>query len=136
MALESIIETVVLYVFLQKALVGLKCINLEGLGWRVFDAKDQAKDKTTYTPYRDDGDICVVLNAKDVCVTRRKITDKYITQLKERSLKYHMAKDPSEVIRKIVLQMLPRNKLCDDRDSKLRIFPANKHPFGDRPVEP
>ena len=41
MALESIIETAVLFVFLQKALAGLKRINLEGLRWRVFDAKGQ-----------------------------------------------------------------------------------------------
>ncbi|KAG6735276.1 hypothetical protein POTOM_062178 [Populus tomentosa] len=37
----------------------------------------QGKDKPTYAPYRDDGDICVVLNAKDVCVTGRKMTDKF-----------------------------------------------------------
>ncbi|KAF9678676.1 hypothetical protein SADUNF_Sadunf07G0059800 [Salix dunnii] len=134
MPLESIIETIVLYVFLQKSLAGLKRINLEGLRWRVFDAKArldhysfpvlgrlasqistiiQAKDKPTYTPYCDDGDICVVLNAKDVCVTKRKITDKYIGHLKETSLKNQMAKDPTEVIRKVVLCMLPRNKLRD-----------------------
>ncbi|KAH8483851.1 hypothetical protein H0E87_028312, partial [Populus deltoides] len=64
---------------MKKALAGLKRINLEGLRWRVFDAKGQVlgrlasqistviqgKDKPTYAPYRDDGDICVVLNAKD-----------------------------------------------------------------------
>lgn len=33
--------------------------------------------------------------------------------LKERSLKDQMAKDPTEVIRKAVLRMLPRNKLRD-----------------------
>ena len=43
MALESMIETVVLYVFLQKALAGLKRINLEGLRWRVLDAKGQVR---------------------------------------------------------------------------------------------
>ncbi|KAB5516245.1 hypothetical protein DKX38_026893 [Salix brachista] len=46
--------------------------NLEGLRWRVFDAKGQVlgrlashistiiqgKDKPTYAPCRDDGDIC------------------------------------------------------------------------------
>ncbi|KAL9380800.1 hypothetical protein Peur_026457 [Populus x canadensis] len=142
---------------MKKALAGLKRINLEGLRWRVFDAKGQVlgrlasqistviqgKDKPTYAPYRDDGDICVVLNAKDVCVTGRKITDKfyrwhtgYIGHLKERSLKDQMAKDPTEVIRKAVLRMLPRNKLRDDRDRKLRIFPDSEHPFGDRPLEP
>lgn len=142
---------------MKKALAGLRRINLEGLRWRVFDAKDQVlgrlasqistviqgKDKPTYAPYRDDGDMCIVLNAKDICVTGRKMTDKfyrwhtgYVGHLKERSLKDQMAKDPTEVIRKAVLRMLPRNKLRDDRDRKLRIFAGSEHPFGDRPLEP
>lgn len=37
----------------------------------------QGKDKPTYTPYREDGDMCIVLNAKDICVTGRKMTDKF-----------------------------------------------------------
>ena len=36
----------------------------------------QGKDKPTYAPNRDDGDMCIVVNAKDVCVTGRKLTDK------------------------------------------------------------
>ncbi|KAF5479781.1 hypothetical protein F2P56_000573 [Juglans regia] len=140
----------------KKALAGLRRINLEGLRWRVFDAKGQVlgrlasqistviqgKDKPTYAPNRDDGDMCIVLNAKDVCVTGRKLTDKfyrwhtgYVGHLKERSLKDQLAKDPTEVIRKAVLRMLPRNKLRDDRDRKLRIFADGEHPFGDRPLE-
>lgn len=142
---------------MKKAAAGLRRINLEGLRWRVFDAKGQVlgrlasqistvvqgKDKPTYAPNRDDGDMCIVLNAKDICVTGRKLTDKvyywhtgYIGHLKERTLKDQMAKDPTEVIRKAVLRMLPRNKLRDDRDRKLRIFPGSEHPFGDRPLEP
>lgn len=141
---------------LKKALAGIRRINLDGLRWRVFDAKGQVlgrlaaqistviqgKDKPTYTPNRDDGDICIVLNAKDVCVTGRKLTNKlyqwhtgYIGHLKERTLKDQMAKDPTEVIRKAVYRMLPRNKLRDERDRKLRIFAGGEHPFGDRPVE-
>ncbi|PSS35284.1 50S ribosomal protein [Actinidia chinensis var. chinensis] len=61
---------------------------------------------------------------------------RYVGHLKERSLKDQLAKDPTEVIRKAVMRMLPRNKLRDDRDRKLRIFAGNEHPFGDRPVEP
>ncbi|KAL3829509.1 hypothetical protein ACJIZ3_018311 [Penstemon smallii] len=142
---------------LKKALAGIRRINLEGLRWRVFDAKGQVlgrlashistvvqgKDKPTYTPYREDGDMCIIINAKDISVTGRKMTDKfyrwhtgYIGHLKERSLKDEMAKDPTEVIRKAVLRMLPRNKLRDDRDLKLRIFPGNEHPFGDRALDP
>lgn len=142
---------------MKKALAGLRRINLEGLRWRVFDAQGQVlgrlasqistviqgKDKPTYAPNRDDGDMCIVLNAKDICVTGRKLTDKvyywhtgYMGHLKERSLKDQMAKDPTEVIRKAVMRMLPRNKLRDDRDRKLRIFAGGEHPFSDRPLEP
>ncbi|BFG25388.1 hypothetical protein CerSpe_116620 [Prunus speciosa] len=142
---------------LKKALAGLRRIDLDGLRWKIFDAKGQVlgrlasqistviqgKDKPTYAPNRDDGDMCIVLNAKDVCVTGRKLTNKvyhwhtgYIGHLKQRTLKDQMAKDPTEVIRKAVLRMLPRNKLRDDRDRKLRIFVGGEHPFGDRPLEP
>lgn len=38
---------------------------------------------------------------------------RYVGHLKERTLKDQMAKDPTEVIRKAVLRMLPRNKLRD-----------------------
>lgn len=37
----------------------------------------QGKDKPTYAPNRDDGDMCIVINAKDVCVTGRKLTNKF-----------------------------------------------------------
>lgn len=141
---------------MKKALAGLRRINLEGLRWRVFDANGQVlgrlasqiatviqgKDKPTYTPNREDGDMCIVLNAKDVCVTGKKLTNKfyrwhtgYVGHLKERSLKDQMVKDPTEVIRKAVLRMLPRNKLRDDRDRKLRIFTGSEHPFGERALE-
>jgi large subunit ribosomal protein L13 len=142
---------------LKKALAGIRRIELDGLRWRVFDAKGQVlgrlasqlstvlqgKDKPTYAPYRDDGDMCIVLNAKDICVTGRKLTDKvyywhtgYIGGIKERTLKDQMVKDPTEVIRKAVMRMLPRNKLRDDRDRKLRIFTDGEHPFHDKPLEP
>ncbi|KAH9306258.1 hypothetical protein KI387_010662, partial [Taxus chinensis] len=140
----------------KKAIAGIKRINLEGLRWRVFDCKGQilgrlasrisvvlqGKDKPTYAPNRDDGDMCIVLNAKDICVTGRKMTDKvyrwhtgYVGHLKERTLKDQMAKDPTEVIRKAVFRMLPKNKLQDDRDRKLRIFAGSEHTFSSRLLE-
>ncbi|KAG6735275.1 hypothetical protein POTOM_062177 [Populus tomentosa] len=94
--------------------------------------------------------VILVLNS---CVDSLFVFCRYIGHLKERSLKDQMAKDPTEVIRKAVLRMLPRNKLRDvrcsflfdnpfcisemqDRDRKLRIFPDSEHPFADRPLEP
>lgn len=43
------------------------------------------------------------------------MTCRYVGHLKERSLKDQLARDPTEVIRKAVLRMLPRNKLRDVR---------------------
>ncbi|CAM0885599.1 unnamed protein product [Alopecurus aequalis] len=141
---------------LKKALAGLRRIDLDGLRWRVFDAKGQVlgrlasqiatvlqgKDKPTYAPHVENGDMCIVINAKDISVTGRKMTDKiyywhtgYIGHLKERRLKDQMAKDPTEVIRKAVMRMLPRNRLRDFRDRKLRIFAEGEHPFHDRAIE-
>ncbi|CAM6084147.1 unnamed protein product [Calypogeia fissa] len=129
----------------------------EGLRWRVFDAKGevlgrlasriavvlQGKDKPTYAPNRDDGDVCIVLNARDIGLTGNKLTDKvyrwhtgYIGHLKERTVKEQMARKPEDVIRKAVLRMLPRNKLQDYRARKLRIFPDEVHPFTDKPLDP
>jgi len=36
----------------------------------------QGKDKPTYAPHVENGDMCIVLNAKDISVTGRKMTDK------------------------------------------------------------
>ena len=36
----------------------------------------QGKDKPTYSPNEDRGDVCVVLNAKDITLTGNKLTDK------------------------------------------------------------
>ena len=75
----------------------------------------QGKDKPTYTPHIEKGDICVAVNANEVAFTGRKLTDKfyrwhigYVGHLKERSLKEQMRRDPTKVIRKVVFRMLRR----------------------------
>jgi large subunit ribosomal protein L13 len=118
----------------------------------------QGKDKPTYAPHVENGDMCIVLNAKDISVTGRKINDKiyywhtglvklnkkslmvstseslyyltrllpnrYIGHLKERRLKDQIEKDPTEVIRKAVLRMLPRNRLRDVSKTSFIIYSA------------
>eukprot|EP00244_Chara_vulgaris_P014367 TRINITY_DN895_c0_g1_i3.p2 TRINITY_DN895_c0_g1~~TRINITY_DN895_c0_g1_i3.p2 ORF type:complete len:111 (+),score=15.32 TRINITY_DN895_c0_g1_i3:141-473(+) len=54
---------------------------------------------------------------------------RYPGGLKQRTVAEQMLKDPTEVIRKAVTRMLPRNKLRDDRSLKLRIFNDDEHPF-------
>ena len=103
----------------------------------------QGKDKPTYTPHIEKGDICVAVNANEVAFTGRKLTNKfyrwhigYVGHLKERSLTEQMRRDPTKVIRKVVFRMLPKNRLQDDRARKLRIFVDDKHPFADKPLQP
>lgn len=129
---------------------------IKGLRWRLFDAKDQVlgrlasqiavilqgKDKPTYTPNKEEGDICVVVNARHVALTGDKVKTKvyrwhtgYIGSLKERTVAEEMRKDPTEVLRTAVHRMLPRNRLRDDRMRKLRIFPDESHPLSEQPLE-
>jgi large subunit ribosomal protein L13 len=46
--------------------------------------------------------------------------NRYIGHLKERRLKDQMERDPTEVIRKAVLRMLPCNRLRDVSETSLR----------------
>ncbi|KAK7412565.1 hypothetical protein VNO78_04030 [Psophocarpus tetragonolobus] len=114
---------------MKKAAAGIKRINLDGLGRRVFIQRVrslgvgrlashivtavQGKDMPTYTPNHDDGDMCIVLHAKDICVTEKTYRQGLLLAHRASALQDQMAKDPTEVIRKAVLRMLPRNKLRD-----------------------
>jgi hypothetical protein len=49
--------------------------------------------------------------------------------LKEISAKELWRRDPTEMVRRAVYGMLPRNKLRDQRMRKLRVFPGPEHPF-------
>lgn len=78
----------------------------------------QGKDKPTFCPNKDDGDVVVVVNAADVELTGRKWDQKlyrwhtgYPGGLKERTAKQMFAKKPDSILREAVLGMLPKNNL-------------------------
>ena len=59
-------------------------IDLQFTGWQVLGRIAsqiavvlQGKDKPTYTPNKEEGDICIVVNARHVALTGNKITDKF-----------------------------------------------------------
>ena len=52
------------------------------------------------------------------------LSNRYIGHLKERRLKDQMEKDPTEVIRKAVLRMLPRNRLRDVSETSFILYSA------------
>ena len=89
----------------------------------------QGKDKPTYAPHSNCGDVVVVVNSGEVALTGNKLQDKvykrhtgYPGGLKERTAAESLARDPTSLLRAAVLRMLPRNLLRDDRARKLRLF--------------
>ena len=92
------------------------------------------KHKPSYTPHVDGGDFVIVLNADKIAVTGNKLLDKkyyrhsgYPGGLKTRSLEEMLAKQPTEVIRKAVERMLPKNKLGSQMIGRLKIYVGNEH---------
>mmetsp|Transcript_12219 Transcript_12219/g.31681 ORF Transcript_12219/g.31681 Transcript_12219/m.31681 type:complete len:221 (-) Transcript_12219:703-1365(-) len=134
----------------------IRNVDVEGLRFRLVDAKGlvlgrlasqlskilQGKDKPTYDPSKDRGDVVVVVNAKDIELTGRKFENKvyrwhtgYPGGLKERTVKEQWERDPTEILRRAVSGMLPKNNLRKARNRKLRIFPGPDHDFDESKVE-
>ena len=117
--------------------------------WYVVDAEGQTlgrlatriadtlrgKDKPQYTPHTDTGDFVVVVNAEKVGVTGNKMEEKmyrrhsgYPGGLKERPLREQLQRRPTDVLRKAVKGMLPRNRLARQQLLKLKIYAGPEHP--------
>src|SRR6266496_4406049 len=95
----------------------------------------RGKRKPQYTPHVDTGDFVVVVNAGKVAVTGKKLDDKiyyrhsgYPGGLKERTLREELERRPTEVIRKAVKGMLPRNRLSRAQLTKLKVYAGPEHP--------
>ena len=92
------------------------------------------KHKPSYTPHVDGGDYIVVINADKFAVTGNKMLDKkyyrhsgYPGGLKVRNLEEMLEKKPTEIIRKAVERMLPKNKLGNQMINRLKIYTGNEH---------
>lgn len=97
------------------------------------------KNKVNYVSYLDTGDYVVIVNAKNVVVTGKKAKQKVYTNysgypggLRRRTFETVMSANPTEVIRRAVSGMLPKNKLRDRRLARLFIFAHDSHPYGDK----
>lgn len=117
--------------------------------WYIVDASDQrlgrlatriadtlrGKNKPEYTPHIDTGDFVVVVNAKKIAVTGRKLENKiyyrhsgYPGGLRERTLAEMLERKPSEVIRLAVRGMMPKNRLSRAQLKKLKVYAGPEHP--------
>jgi large subunit ribosomal protein L13 len=108
--------------------------TLGRLATRVADTL-RGKDKAQYTPHVDTGDFVVVVNAEKVAVTGKKLEDKryyrhsgYPGGIRSRTLQEELDRRPTEVIRKAVKGMLPRNRLARAQLTKLKVYAGPDHP--------
>jgi large subunit ribosomal protein L13 len=125
--------------------------------WYVVDAEGQTlgrlatriadtlrgKNKPQYTPHVDTGDFVIVVNAEKIAVTGKKLDQKryyrhsgYPGGLRSRSLREQLDRQPTEVLRKAVKGMLPRNRLSRAQITKLKIYAGPEHPHEAQAPEP
>lgn len=121
--------------------------------WYFFDAKTyvlgrlstqvanllRGKHKPTFSPQWDMGDFVVVVNCGQIQVTGDKEENKIYYRhsgfpggLKQEKLKSLRARRPSEILRRAVWGMLPKNRLRHQIIKKLFLFEGDKYPFSDR----
>jgi large subunit ribosomal protein L13 len=118
-------------------------------GWRVIDADGKilgrlateitdalrGKDTPHYTPHTDTGSYVVVINADKIKLTANKMDTKiyasysgWIGGLKERTARQVWQKDPTDLIRRAVTGMMPKNRLSGQFLSKLKLYVGDQHP--------
>lgn len=125
--------------------------------WHVVDVKDQilgractkiaalliGKGKTQIVPNVDCGDFVIVLNSDFVKLTRGKELKKtyykhsgYPGGLKEIVFADQIKKNSTKVIEIAIKNMLPKNKLRDERMSRLFVYKGGEHKnSAQKPVE-
>jgi large subunit ribosomal protein L13 len=103
----------------------------------------RGKLKPQYTPHVDTGDFVIVVNAEKIHVTGSKLDQKmyyrhsgYPGGLKSRTLREQLDRRPTEVLRKAVKGMLPKNRLARQQLTKLKIYAGPEHPHGPQNPKP
>ena len=124
--------------------------------WWLIDAEDQTlgrmatqianvlrgKNKPQFTPHVDTGDFIVVINSDKVRMSGNKWNKKkyfwrsrFFGSLKEATANEMREKDSTQIIKRSVELMLPKNKLSRQIIKKLKIYPGGEHPHGAQKLE-
>ena len=95
----------------------------------------QGKDRPNYTPHVITGRHVVVINAGQVRITGRKLTQKmyyrhsgYVGNLKSFTLRDLMETRPERAVQLAVKGMLPSNKRGRQLLRRLRVYAGDRHP--------
>lgn len=117
--------------------------------WVIIDAEDQilgrlssqiayilrGKNKTNFTPHVDTGDNVIIINADKIKLTGKKMTEKeyvrhtgYPGGQRFTTPKELLSKRPSEILKKAIGGMLPKNKLGEKLKTNVFIYAGTEHP--------
>ena len=101
----------------------------------------QGKNLTTYDPAIDMGNFVIVTNCEKIKLTGKKAEQKiyqkhtgFMGGIKKRTFKEMLATKPTEIIKKAVSNMLPKNKLRKVRLSRLKIYSGLDYPHKEQKV--
>ncbi len=125
--------------------------------WYLVDAKDKTlgrlaselarrlrgKHKATFTPHVDTGDFFVVINAKAIKATGKKLNDKFYYRhsghpghLKQEALGHMLGRAPEQALELAVKGMLPKNPLGRQIFKKLKVYADGQHPHQAQQPQP
>ncbi len=117
--------------------------------WCVVDAEDKVlgrlasevarrirgKHNPLFTPHVDTGDWVIVINADKIRLTGKKWDGKkyyrhsgYVGSIKSETARELHSRKPTELVRKAVVGMLPKNKLGRQLTNKLFVYANDQHP--------
>lgn len=95
----------------------------------------RGKMKTNFTPHVDCGDNVIIINAEKVLLTGNKMDDKnyvrhtgYPGGQRIRNTRELLAKKPTDVVKKAIKGMLPKNRLGAEIFRNLHVYAGTEHP--------
>ena len=103
----------------------------------------RGKNKPIYTPNADAGDFVIVINARGVRLTGKKLEKKiyyrhtdYPGGIRERSAAKMLVEKPEDIVRLAVKGMLPKNRLSRRLVTKLKVYAGPEHPHDAQKPQP
>jgi large subunit ribosomal protein L13 len=95
----------------------------------------RGKHNPAFSPHLDAGDFVIVVNAKGVRLTGKKLSDKqyyrhsgYPGGIRQASAQEVLDRHPTRVVREAVEGMLPKNRLGRRLATKLKVYAGPDHP--------
>jgi large subunit ribosomal protein L13 len=103
----------------------------------------RGKNKPIFTPNTDAGDFVIVVNAREIKLTGKKLEQKiyyrhtdYPGGIRERTAAKMLAEKPETLVRLAVKGMLPKNRLSRKLVTKLKVYAGPEHPHEAQQPQP